>query len=54
MGKAYQEMQDVHKSLQKDHVGIPPLTTDEVITSKSEDKAGILSHQFYSVFTKIC
>ena len=38
-------------SLRKDHVGIPPLTTDEVTTSKSEDKADILSCQFYSVFT---
>ena len=39
------------KSLRKDCVGIPPLTTDGVTTSKSEDKANILNHQFYSVFT---
>ena len=39
------------KSLQKDCVGIPPLTTDGVTTSKSEDKADILNCQFYSVFT---
>ena len=39
------------KSLQKDCVGIPPLTTDGVTTSKSEDKADILNRQFYSVFT---
>ena len=30
---------------------ISPLTTDVVITSKNEDKADILNHQFYSVFT---
>ena len=36
------------KSLQKDYVGIPPLTTDGVTTSKSED---ILNCQFFSVFT---
>ena len=39
------------KSLRKDHVGVPPLTTDGVTTSKSKDKADILNHQFYSVFT---
>ena len=38
------------KSLRKDCVGIPPLTTDGVTTSKSEDKADILNRQFYSVF----
>ena len=36
------------KSLRKDCVGIPSLTTDGV---KSEDKADILNHQFSSVFT---
>ena len=45
----------IMKIIWKDHVGIPPLTTDGVTTSKSEDKADILNHQFYSVFTdKIC
>ena len=41
----------IAKELTKDHVGFPPLTTDGVTTSKSKDKADILNHQFYSVFT---
>ena len=39
------------KNLRKDYVGIPPLTTDGVTTSKNEDKADILNCQFFSVFT---
>ena len=34
------------KSLRKNHVGIPPLTTDGITTSKSEDKDDIINYQF--------
>jgi len=39
------------KSLHKDHIGVPPLVTNEITISKSKDKAETLNQQFYSVFT---
>jgi len=39
------------KSLLKDHIGIPPLVTNEITITKSKDKAETLNQQFYSVFT---